>query len=300
MNNPRVSIVIPVYNTEQYLRECLDSILAQTYNDWECILVNDGSKDNSGNICDAYKEKDHRFKVIHQNNGGAASARNAGIESAIGTWLCFIDSDDTISSDFFDEDELEQQTDLILKPVHLSTNGTSETYQGEGIIRGKDLKDFYSQYLPRYVFLTPWAKLIRRSIIADHNIRYNTAYKLGEDTLFVHACLRFVQSLIVSHNGYYIWKPFEGGKYFFPFTTARHYMHDFAKEFFALDVKCPQLAKDMLIWYSSFTTDFNAQNKIDWYTDPIINKLYCHALSLFPVFMRMKILLYRTISFFRK
>lgn len=91
-----ISIIVPVYNVEKYLRPCLDSILAQTYADWEAILVDDGSKDHSGDICDEYAEKDHRFRVIHKENGGVSSARNLGIEECKGEWLTFMDSDDWI------------------------------------------------------------------------------------------------------------------------------------------------------------------------------------------------------------
>ena len=91
-----VSIIVPVYQVEKYLRQCVDSILAQTFTDFELILVDDGSKDQSGQICDEYAGMDERIKVIHQENGGVASARNRGIDCAEGSYLCFIDADDWI------------------------------------------------------------------------------------------------------------------------------------------------------------------------------------------------------------
>ena len=95
-NCPLISIVIPVYNVEQYLGECVDSVIAQTYREWEIILIDDGSTDSSGSICDGYAKKDDRVRVVHQTNGGVSSARNAGIEAANGEYLMFVDSDDTI------------------------------------------------------------------------------------------------------------------------------------------------------------------------------------------------------------
>lgn len=92
-----ISIVVPVYNVEKYLNRCIDSIINQTYSNIEIILVNDGSKDNSGNICDSYAAKDERIKVIHKENGGLSDARNVGIENSTGEYMCFIDSDDFIS-----------------------------------------------------------------------------------------------------------------------------------------------------------------------------------------------------------
>ena len=91
-----VSIIVPVYQVESYLRKCLDSILAQTFTDFELILVDDGSTDRSGQICDEYAEMDERVKVIHQQNRGVAAARNNGIACANGDYLCFVDADDWI------------------------------------------------------------------------------------------------------------------------------------------------------------------------------------------------------------
>jgi glycosyltransferase involved in cell wall biosynthesis len=100
--NPKISIIVPIYNVEKYLSKCIDSILAQTFSDFELILVNDGSPDNCGEICDKYGEKDERIKVIHKENGGLSSARNAGIKMATGIYLGFIDSDDYIDEKMYE------------------------------------------------------------------------------------------------------------------------------------------------------------------------------------------------------
>ena len=97
-----VSIIVPIYNVEQYLRECIDSIINQTYKNLEIILVDDGSPDNCGQICDEYAKKDDRIKVIHKQNGGLSSARNAGLDIATGEYISFIDSDDKISEKFIE------------------------------------------------------------------------------------------------------------------------------------------------------------------------------------------------------
>lgn len=97
-----ISIIVPVYKVEKYLRKCVDSILAQTFTDFEVILVDDGSPDNSGKICDEYAEKDNRVRVIHKENGGLSSARNAGIDVARGKYLGFVDSDDYIDEDMYE------------------------------------------------------------------------------------------------------------------------------------------------------------------------------------------------------
>lgn len=102
MSSPLVSIVVPVYNVEMFLSECLDSIMVQTYTNWECLIVDDGSKDSSGVICDEYASKDSRFKVFHKENGGVSSARNLGIINCKGEFICFVDSDDTIYNKYLD------------------------------------------------------------------------------------------------------------------------------------------------------------------------------------------------------
>jgi len=97
----KISVIIPVYNVQDYLEECVNSILAQTYTNLEIILVDDGSKDNSGQLCDAFSKRDSRVKVIHKENGGVSTARNAGIESATGEYIAFVDADDYIAPDMY-------------------------------------------------------------------------------------------------------------------------------------------------------------------------------------------------------
>ena len=101
MYQPIISIIVPVYNVEKLLENCINSIINQTYTFWELILIDDGSKDNSGNICNQYVQKDSRIHVIHQQNHGVSYARKVGVEASIGEWICFIDSDDWIHEQFF-------------------------------------------------------------------------------------------------------------------------------------------------------------------------------------------------------
>ena len=96
---PKISVIVPVYNTEKYLQRCIDSILLQSFTDFELLLIDDGSTDSSGTICDKYAEQDSRIRVFHKANGGASSARNIGLDNAIGEWVCFVDSDDSLTRD---------------------------------------------------------------------------------------------------------------------------------------------------------------------------------------------------------
>lgn len=115
MNNELISVIIPVYKVEKYLDECIQSVINQTYKNLEIILVDDGSPDNCGKICDEYAKKDNRIKVIHKENGGLSSARNAGLDIARGEYISFIDSDDYVSKDFIKNMSIQMaNADLII------------------------------------------------------------------------------------------------------------------------------------------------------------------------------------------
>lgn len=101
MDIPKLSVIIPVYKAELYLNRCINSVLDQTFQDFEILLINDGSPDHSGDICDEYSRKDNRVRVFHKENGGVSSARNVGLKEAKGEWIGFVDSDDWIEKDFF-------------------------------------------------------------------------------------------------------------------------------------------------------------------------------------------------------
>ena len=102
LNEELISVIIPIYKVEKYLRECIDSIINQSFKNLEIILVDDGSPDNCGKICDEYAKKDNRLKVIHKENGGLSSARNAGLDIATGEYISFVDSDDYVSNKFIE------------------------------------------------------------------------------------------------------------------------------------------------------------------------------------------------------
>lgn len=172
MNN-LISIIIPVYNAELSLKDCVGSILRQTYTNWELILVDDGSKDKSGEICDKYSNADSRIKVIHKANGGVSSARNAGLKAATGEWITFIDSDDTIGENYFNID-FSLNTDLYIPCI--KPNIQPETYDGERLNR------FVAENLCNVYFRVPWAKFLNKSTVA--NLMFDESIRLGEDTVF--------------------------------------------------------------------------------------------------------------------
>lgn len=117
MNEIMISVIIPIYNTEKYLSRYIESVLNQSYKNFELLLINDGSKDRSGDICDEYAKKDNRIKVFHKENGGVSSARNLGLDNAKGDYVCFIDSDDYVGKRYLEIHLPDGDEDFIHRPL---------------------------------------------------------------------------------------------------------------------------------------------------------------------------------------
>lgn len=177
-----ISIIIPIYNVENYLCRSLNSIKAQTFSDWECILVNDGSSDRSGEICDFYANCDSRFRVIHQKNKGVSAARNAGLNVAHGDWISFVDADDWIESKTYEKVlkyAKENHTDLVQWNIQcFSDKGDFK------VSSNRPTKNFCLDTLSEYFEPSMCVKLVNASIINKNNIRYPEGIALSEDRLF--------------------------------------------------------------------------------------------------------------------
>lgn len=185
---PTVSIIVPVYNCEKYLPKCIESILNQSYSDFELILINDGSKDNSRNICCEYQNKDNRIKFINQNNMGVSSARNNGLDAATGMYVTFIDSDDVISRDYLSvllKYESKYNVDLVCASFrYIKRFGRKEDKVNEFLhIKSDELQNQFIQYF-HTADPGPWGKLFIRQIIEDNKIRFQKGISVGEDRLF--------------------------------------------------------------------------------------------------------------------
>lgn len=201
-NNPLVSIIVPVYNVERYLPRCIESILRQTYTNFELILVDDGTPDRSGIICDKYAEKDSRIKVIHKENGGVSTARNAGIDAAQGEWITFIDSDDWVSYDY-----LEHLTNPLNNYEHDLIVGKKQTrsmcIDGEESLPIHITKEKCSnlEFLKIFDFIEfmgPWMKLFSKSIIDTNNLRFISGIAMAEDAIFVAMYLKYCKSIFMT------------------------------------------------------------------------------------------------------
>ena len=205
----KISIIVPIYNSEKYLQRCIDSILSQTFNDYELILINDGSSDNSGNICDKYEKEDHRIKVFHKENGGVSSARNLGIDNAKGEWVAFIDSDDQLDRDYLLNFNLNSDADLLVqgykkeyfnkKPEMIIPN-MEESYLASDVI------SIIFDLEKKSIINSPWCKLFKREILFKHNILFDNNISYGEDHLFSLSFIEHIATISVTPKAGYIYQ----------------------------------------------------------------------------------------------
>lgn len=204
MTNPKVSVIVPVYNAEKYLHRCIDSILAQTFTDFELLLINDGSKDDSGKICDEYAAKDNRIRVFHKENGGVSSARNLGLDNAKGEWIAFVDSDDFIPLGALQHLISNIYGDLIIGGYKNHFNDDLICVKwNEGVVVSADFATFLSNNIDTALFRTPWCKLFKKEIIENGNLRFDCSLVFGEDTVFVTTYLLHCDSISVCRKECY-------------------------------------------------------------------------------------------------
>lgn len=198
---PLISVIVPVYNVEDKLSRCVESVFAQTYPRWELILVDDGSLDNSGSLCDEYVALDARVHVIHQSNAGVSAARNAGMDLARGDWWTFVDSDDSLLPDFFavamDTLRMHPAADLYFGQIfHHSLDGKFfvEVEQPNHLC---SLRKAYTDY-SMYITGDMHAKLFRSDIICEHGIRFPLGIQYAEDHIFLFSYLLHVKNVFLS------------------------------------------------------------------------------------------------------
>lgn len=180
----KVSVIVPVYNAEHNLRRCVESILNQTFADFELLLIDDGSKDRSGKICDEYAKGDRRIKVFHKANGGVSSARNLGLDNACGEWIAFCDADDYVepmwlSVMFGNVDNC----DMVTAGFWIYRNGKKEKLP---CIASTSLDRIVPYLEEKGVVGMLWCKLFRASIIKKKDLRFNAQYTICEDAEFIY------------------------------------------------------------------------------------------------------------------
>lgn len=195
MDNPKISVIVPVYNAEKYLRRCIDSILAQTFTDFELLLVDDGSNDTSGVICDEYRQKDFRVKVFHKKNGGVSSARNKGLDESRGTLIVFVDSDDWIAGTHLSDLIKFSRNDIVIGGKTLSGSAVGvDSFNENTLVSKGNMGKVLSNVLSDNKLRVPWGKLYKRNIIETYKLRFNQKMRIAEDTIFVQQYLSHCES----------------------------------------------------------------------------------------------------------
>ena len=202
-----ISIIVPIYKAEQYIHRCVDSILAQNYTDFELLLIDDGSPDRCGAICDEYAAKDSRVRVFHKENGGVSSARNLGLDNAQGEWITFIDADDYVHPNFLSSLYSQHDADLIVGSFQIV--GSDEVWDvllKDYLYDKSSLKENVFDLLMKINFQTPWGKLFNYELLKTYHLRFDEKMIANEDLLFVMNCLLHIESLRTCASTYYFYE----------------------------------------------------------------------------------------------
>lgn len=215
MNKPFISVIVPIYNVEKYLAKCISSLINQTYDNYEIILVNDGSPDNCGQICDEFKLKSDKITVLHLVNGGVCNARNQGMAIAKGEFYCFVDSDDWVEPTYIEDfvSRIENHHTMVIQDCYRDNDEKSEKkffgFEDDSF----ELKTDFEKMAKKNKFYFPggypWNKLYSAKIIKENNLLFDPAIKLGDDEKWNYEYYQFVNKMVFCSrpNYHYIYNP---------------------------------------------------------------------------------------------
>lgn len=211
---PKISVIVPVYKAEKYLHKCVDSLLAQTFTDFEILLVDDGSPDKSGEICDEYAEKDSRIRVFHKENGGVSAARNLGLNNSGGNYVAFVDSDDWVAPDYLKDFQIENlnpdEKFIVIQGIEQNYPKKKKPtkmfyYENEVLYWSRDIERIKDNNI--LLNGCPVAKLFSKEVISNNKLFFNTSISLNEDHLFFLNYLKFTDVIYTkkSINYHYLY-----------------------------------------------------------------------------------------------
>ena len=276
---PKVSIIIPVYNAERYLHQCLDSILSQRYLRCEVILVNDGSSDSSLEICNSYAKLYKWIKVIDKQNGGVSTARNTGLREATGDYIAFVDVDDYLGDNFFAP--LANAKEDIIFMQYKCFDELGSVTDGENIAplkstnSLKEIQEYLSLWLHQNIMRTPWGKFIRREIISDES--FPIGQTVGEDSVFVFNILSKIKSIRTADNSYYMWRThsdFFIQKYQLPVNTAIKYLVNEINAYRKIGVLSPKLESSLYFTFFILAEKSIGIFRWRWFSRPIVFNIW--------------------------
>ncbi len=219
MITPKVSIVVPIYNGFKHLDNCVSYLRAQTYENLEFILVDDGSTDGSSEKCDSFAREDDRFKVIHQKNSGVSSARNAGTEVAAGEYIIYYDVDDNIVPNLVEDNvklAVQNDADVVMfgfRYRNVDKGTFKENVLGRGFIGNS--KEFFDDYIllaiKHETLNAQWNKVYKKSFLEENNIRFMPEYSIYEDMIFSSIMLPYAEKIVVNDKVYYTYNLYGSG-----------------------------------------------------------------------------------------
>ncbi len=204
----KISVIVPIFNAGKVLPRCINSIIAQTYKDWELLLIDDGSQDGSKKICEEYVARDSRIILLSKENGGVSSARNMGIKNATGKYVCFIDADDEIMPDmlevFFNEIKKADVDMVICGLLQYISNNCIERVPKAEILNGFiEIAEFVQEHYLEWLISAPWGKLFKRDILPFNG--FDQSISLGEDLKFNIQYFQNIKNISVLEKALYIY-----------------------------------------------------------------------------------------------
>lgn len=283
---PEISVIVPVYNSEKYLGRCIDSILAQSFSDIELLLVDDGSKDSSGVICDRYAEKDTRIRVIHKENGGVSFARNAALEAADGRYIMFADGDDTVHTQWCEKmyAAIQAFPDAWINCNMSSVNENGERHlrmeaEGNGACAPVSVYALYRGGIAG----SPCNKIYDAELICRENIRFNESYGFGEDTDFNMQYYRYCKrAMLIADPLYDYWQNDASASNTYKYNSFDLYRHTYSDRLPYIEAEYMDGYLDDWLWrfLNMLENVFDPRNVM-----PFLHKMkYCNEMMHTPEF----------------
>lgn len=288
--SPTISIIVPVYNAEAYLQKCVDSILAQSYTDYELLLIDDGSKDSSPALCDQYAETDPRIIVIHKPNGGVSTARNMGLNRARGEWVTFVDADDWLDEGYLEIPSRYADFDLIVcqhKEFFLDGHIVTVDFPEQEEVRDNVIAGL-SPHLREFAFMAPWAKFFRREILSQYRLKFDERLSFSEDNVFNFKYYEHARNFICVKDSYYDYRALgvpAFRKYGVKPETIIVILEELFGVFFRVGFDNPRFERMFLwhytMWENCFFLQGTEEDRLKYYRHPLLLRLKADALSLF-------------------
>lgn len=299
---PILSVIIPVYNAERTLRECVDSVLQQDVKDFELILVDDGSKDASPVICDEYASRDNRVRVIHQQNAGVSAARNRGLDIAQGEWITFVDSDDKISEKYFSPVYL-ANGDLVVcghQDLNVDSSVGRKFLPHSQVVRKDNLASYLNDNITSFKFRGPCCKFYRKLLL--DGIKFPLDMKVAEDSCFVLSYLTRVNSIIVINTSFYLVRVHEispARRYSCSVEYAVNSLENLFLVYSKLEQKIGLSRRPFLSFVSFFkqaSKEFWINNASLWYRNKSIIEMYKYVWEDLPFRQKLRLIVAYTLK----